>query len=237
MSYFSPLLNPATRNQPDGVAGLYACKTILNEHRPVCTYEASLYGKYLDGTDNPDVWFPLADAGTITYLNRNLTMETSAAAATKTRVVVNTTAYPITANLLECTCKFVSRAIGSGGVRTSAFGFSSSFLAFPSTERAIFYADSSGTSYIGFRGGSVALSACPIGRNIQAGDIITVRLDRVEGSANIDIARFYVNGQKQYETTNIPLFNCFVGLGVYCDASVSTVRALKVDYFGFKYVP
>jgi len=238
MSYFSPLLNPATRNQPSGIAGLYACKTILNEHRPVCSYEASLYGKYLDVTDNPDVWFPLAGAGTITYSTRNLTLASVAGTATNTRAVINTTAYPIAGNFLECTCKFVLGSVGSGGtVRKRAFGFASAFSGFPATERAIYYTDEAGNSYIGFRGGQVALSGLPIGRNFAAGDIATVRLDREEGDANISIARFYINGQKQYETANIPQVNVYSGIGVYTSAGTATLTRLKIDYFGFKYVP
>jgi len=225
------------RNEDGGTAGIYDCRTILNEHRPVCTYKAELYGKYLDVTDNPDVWFPLADAGTIAYASKNLTLTTALNAATETRAVINTYAYPITANFIEATCKFVSRVNGAGGVRYSVFGLASAFSAFPATERAIFYADSDGVSFIGYRGGSVALTTLPLGRNIQAGDICTVRLDRVEGSANIDIARFYVNGKKQYETAAIPQANCYAGIGVYCDASVTAARALTVDYFGFEYVP
>ena len=238
MSYFSPLLNPATRNQPDGIAGIYACKTILNEHRPVCTYEASLYGKYLDVTDNPDVWYPLADNGAIAYLNRNLTLTNVVNVATATRAVINKTAYPIAGNFLECTCKFVQGTLGSGGTaRKRVFGFASGFSGFPTTERAIYYTNEAGNSYIGFRGGQVALSGLPIGRNLAVGDIATIRLDREEGDANISIARFYINGQKQYETVNIPLFNCFAGLGVYTSAGTLTLTSLKIDYFGFKYVP
>jgi len=226
------------RNEPDGVAGIYACKTILNEHRPVCTYQAHFYGKYLDVTDNPDVWFPLPDNGTITYSAKNLTMATAGLTlASATRAVINTYAYPIAGNFISASFKLVNFATGAGGVRNTALGFGSAFSAFPSTERAIFYIDSAGNSYIGYRGGSIALSACPIARNLLAGDIITVRLDRVEGSANIDIARFYVNGAKQYETAAIPQANCYCGLGVYCDASVTTARQIVIDYFGFEYVP
>lgn len=246
MSYFSMALftTPAqvtaliARNEPSGVAGLYACKTILNEHRPVCSYEASLYGKYLDVTNNPDVWFPLAGAGTITYSAKNLTLASRVGAATATRAVINTYAYPIAGNFIECTCKFVTGAVGSGGtLRKRAFGFASAFSAFPATERAIFYSDEAGNTYIGYRGGQVALSTLPLGRNLQAGDIATVRLDREEGDSNISISRFYVNGQKQYETANIPQANIYSGIGVYSSADTTTLNSLKIDYFGFKYVP
>lgn len=220
------------------IAGIYnPCKTLLNEHRPVCTYEASFFGKYLDVTDNPDVWYPLADAGTIGYASKVLTMTTATGAATETRAVINTYAYPITGNLIEMTYKLVSSTTGAGGVRNTFFGAASALSAFPATERAGFQIDSSGNSYIVYRGGSVALSSLPIGRNLAAGDIFTVRLDRVEGQSNINIARFYVNGAKQYETLAIPQANVYAGLGVYCDASCSTARAVGIDYFGFRWVP
>jgi len=225
------------RNEPDGVAGLYACKTILNEHRPVCTYHADLYGKYLDVTDNPDVWYPLADTGTITYANRKLTLATTASTAGAVRAVINTTAYAITSNFLEASCKLAGASNGTGGVRNSAFGFGSAFSAYPATERAIFARESDNKTYICYRGGKVSIATLPLGRELTAGDILTVRLDRKEGSANIDIARFYVNGQKQYETENIPQANCYAGIGVYADADATTVRSVQIDYFSFRFVP
>lgn len=245
MSYFIGVLGLTSaqvtalinRGGANGVAGLYACKTILNEHRPVCTYQVDLYGKHLNVTDNPDVWYPLADVGSISYASRSLTLTTAANQATRTRVVINSTAYPITANFLEATIKVTNHANGTGGNRYTAFGFASAFSSFPSTERAIFYRGANNLTYIGYRGGSVAVASLPIGREIATGDILTVRLDRVEGSANIDIARFYINGEKQYETTAIPKVNCYCGIGVYCDADVSTVRSVSIDYFGFRYVP
>jgi hypothetical protein len=226
------------QNVSGGVAGIYnPCRTILNEHTPVCRYEAFLYGKYLDVTDNPDVWFPLPDTGSIAYLSKNLTLTTAVGVISAVRVVLNTYAYPITSNFIEVTTKIVSSVAGVGGSRTSYIGFASAFSAPPITERACFLINAPGLSFIGYRGGSIALTACPLGRDLATGDICTVRLDRQEGSANIDIARFYVNGQKQYETTAIPQANCYAGIGVYGDASVTTARKLTIDYFGFRYVP
>ncbi|WKN02356.1 hypothetical protein FJIADALF_00020 [Methanosarcina spherical virus] len=57
----SEVLALINRGGEEGTAGLYACKTILNEHRPVCTKEYHLVGKYLDGAVNPDVWFPIQE--------------------------------------------------------------------------------------------------------------------------------------------------------------------------------
>jgi len=215
----------------------YPCLTLKNKHRPVCSYHAEFFGKYLDGADNPDVWYHLADVGTIAYASRNLTMTTATAEATETRAVINTTAYNIAANFLEATFKLVSSTTGAGGTRNTFFGFASALSAYPATERAGFQIDSSGDTYLVYRGGSVALSSLSLGRNLAAGDVFTVRLDRQNGSANIDIIEWYVNGQRQYTSLDIPQANCYAGLGVYCDASCSTARAVSIDYFGFTYVP
>jgi len=223
---------------PDSYAGIYdPCRTLINEHRPVCTYQADLYGKYLDVTDNPDVWFPLPDTGAIAYATKNLTLTTAVGAVSAVRAVINTNSYPITANMLECTFKLSGSVVGIGGIRYTAIGFGSAFSTFPSVERAAFYIPYNGASYVGYRSSGVALTACPLGRNLQAGDICTVRLDRQKGSANIDIVRFYVNGTLQYETTAIPQTNCYCGIGVYGDADVTTARSVSIDYFGFRYVP
>ena len=237
MSYFSPLINPATRNQPSGICGLYACKTILNESRPVCTKEYNLTGKYLDGADNPDVWFPIAaGTGSVVYSNRYLTITSSTGGPAGNRAVIDQTAFPIAGNFEETSCRIGSVVAGTGGVRNIAIGFQNAFTGFRSAARATFYYN--GTNwYIGYNGGSVAVAGLPIGRELRTGDIITVRLDRQEGSSNIDIARFYVNGQKQYETTHIPAVNCYSGIGVFNDADTTAAMSISIDYFGCKYVP
>lgn len=237
MSYISPLINPATRNQPSGIAGLYACKTLLNEHRPVCSKEYHLTGKYLDGTDNPDVWFPIAaGTGSVVYSTRYLTITSSTGGSAANRAVIDQTVFPITGNFEEVTCRIGAVVAGTGGTRNIAIGFQSAFSSFQSANRATFYHN--GTAwYIGYNGGSQLVSSLPLGRDLASGDIVTVRLDRQEGSANIDYVRFYVNGQKQYETSGIPGANCYAGIGVFNDASTTVAMSIAIDYFGCKYVP
>jgi len=222
----------------NGVAGIFnPCKTILNEHRPVCTKEYHLTGKYLDGADNPDVWFPIAaGTGSVVYDSRYLTITSSTGGVAANRAVIDQTKFPITGNFVEVTCKIGTVVDGTGGVRITDIGFASAFSAHQSKERALFtYFD--GGWHLSHYTGTVALSTLPLGRNLQAGDIITVRLDREEGSANIDIVRFYVNGQKQYETTDIPTVDCYAGISVFNDADTTVPISFSTDYFGVKYVP
>jgi hypothetical protein len=247
MSYFTGILGLTAaqvtaliaRNEPDGTAGLYTCKTILNEHRPVCTKEYHLTGKYLDGADNPDVWFPIAaGTGSVVYATRYLTITSSTGDVSANRAVIDQTKFPITGNFEEVTCKIGTVVAGVGGVaRFIVIGFMSAFSAFQSTERAIFMCDSGGIWRVGLGGSTARVASLPLGRNLQAGDVVTVRLDRQEGSANIDIARFYVNGQKQYESLSIPTVDMYAGIGVYNDASVTTAMSFSTDYFGVRYVP
>jgi hypothetical protein len=229
------------RNKPGGTAGLYTCKTILNEHRPVCTKEYHLVGKYLDGADNPDVWFPIPGngGGTIVYSNRFLTLTSGTGIGSASRSVIDQTKFPINGNFIEVTCRIGAIVDGEGGTRLISIGFQPSFGIFSTsnTDRAIFYYEN-GAWRIGVKSvTNPRVSSLPIGRELTVGDILTVRLDRTEGASNINIVRFYVNGQKQYETLDIPIVDCYAGIGVFTATATTTAMSIAIDYFGVKFVP
>jgi hypothetical protein len=231
------------RNKPDGTAGIYTCKTILNEHRPVCTKEYHLVGNQLDAQYNPDVWHHINGAGdgSTSYSNRFLTLTSGTGTTSATRCVIDQTRFPISGNFIEVTCRIGAIASGAGGTRYISLGFQPAFNAMAGTnsDRAVFYYRWTATSKwnIGTKGEDIALNTLPIGRELQTGDVVTVRLDRQEGSANIDIARFYVNGQKVYETLNIPTVDCYAGIGVFTNEYTTTPMSISIDYFGVKFVP
>lgn len=242
----TPIITKTDRNGATAlaVAGIYnPCKTILNEHRPVCTKEYHLTGKYLDGANNPDVWFPIKGVGvdaSISYANRVLTLNSGSGAISASRCVIDQTKFPITGNFLEVTFELDHVSPGGGGDRKISVGFQPVFSEYNSTDRAVFYA--SGTDwYIGFANTATPfakVSALPLGRNLQTGDICTIRLDRQEGSSNIDIVRFYVNGQKQLESTGIPTVNVYAGIGAFARNSlVDEGCEIGIKYFGVRYVP
>jgi hypothetical protein len=239
----SEVIDLIGRNKPDGTAGIYSCKTILNEHRPVCTKEYHLVGKYLDGADNPDVWhsIPGAGGGTVVYANRFLTLTSGTGAANSaTRCVIDQTKFPINGNFIEVTARIGATVLGQGTyLRRVAIGFQPAFSGFYGNKqnRAIFIREASGYWSVGGREDNVQLINLPLGRNLVPGDIITVRLDRREGSPNIDIVRFYVNGQKQYETTNIPTEDCYAGIGIFSGVDDTVATSISIDYFGVKFVP
>ena len=236
----SEVLALINRGGAEGTAGLYACKTILNEHRPVCTKEYHLTGKYLDGADNPDVWFPIpgAGGGTVVYDSRYLTLTSGTGAVSASRCVIDQTKFPIAGNFAEVTCRIGAVNDGSGSSRAILIGFKSAFSGNSGSE-LISYAYNASVGKWSVVSNSVYanISTLPIGRELQSGDVVTVRLDRQEGSPNIDIARFYINGQKQYETTQLPIVDCYAGIGVFTDANATTPVSIAIDYFGVKYVP
>lgn len=227
------------QNVPGAVAGIYnPCRTILNEHRPVCTKEYHLTGKYLDGADNPDVWFPIpgAGGGTVVYSSRFLTLTSGTGAVSATRCVIDQTKFPINGNFLEVTCKIGAMVDGAGGSRRCVIGFQSAFSSYMGTARATFFSYN-GIWRIAPPGQEVLLTSLPLGRNLVPGDVVTVRLDRVEGAANINIVRFYVNGRKQYESLTIPAEDMYAGIGVFSTVDTTTAASIAIDYFGVKYVP
>lgn len=226
----------------NGVAGIYnPCKTLLNEHRSVCTKEYHLVGKYLDGAENPDVWFAIKGEGvdaSVSYANRVLTLNSGSGTISASRCVIDQTKFPITGNFLEVTFEIDHISLGEGGGRAVAVGFQPAFSSFYGSNRAFVMVDSNGNW--GFCGSAVykPVTECPIGRNLQAGDIVTVRLDRQEGSQNIDILRFYINGQKQFETTSIPQEDVYAGIGAFNEnALVDVGIEIGIKYFGVRYVP
>jgi hypothetical protein len=238
------LLDASDRNgaTSTGVAAIYnPCKTIFNEHRPVCTKEYHLTGKYLDGADNPDVWFPIKGGGTgasVAYLARELKINCGTGMVSASRCVIDQTKFPITGNFLEVTCEIGSLNVGDGGDRRAVIGFQPAFSGYETNDRAIFASNETGRWFLGYHGGAAFIDTFQLGRNLQTGDIVTLRLDRQPGSPNIDIARFYVNGQKQYETTNVPTENVYAGVGVFAnDNFVEVGMQLGIKYFGVRYVP
>ena len=235
----------AYRNEAiaEGVAGIYnPCKTILNEHRPVCTKEYHLTGKYLDGADNPDVWFPIpgVGGGTVVYDTRFLTLTSGTGETSATRCVIDQTKFPITGNFIEATVSIGASGNGEGGAdRRIVFGFQPSFSQTfgGGADRAIFAKNGAGIWTVRTKTDTVSLSDLPLGRNVLPGDICTVRLGRQEGSADIDIVRFYVNGHKQFESTGVPTADCYAGIGAFGVEALTTGISISIDYFGVRYVP
>ena len=231
----------ASRGGALGVGGIDSSKVLLSEHRGVCLQEFSINGQQLQvtGFRDVDMWTLLTTTpASNSYSNRTLLIKSGAGAITAARAVVPYT-HAINSKLLEATFGYSGHVNGEGGTRRNFLGFASSFAAFPDIQRVGFSRDNTNDiSYIvygGLTGLSVRVDTLPIGRNLQATDILTVRLETTEAGSSINIARFYVNGVKQFETTSIPTIPVYVGCGVYnIDAAVTVDSEMSINYFGFK---
>lgn len=220
----------------NGVAGIYnPCKTLVDEHIPACVVHYEFFGSVLNGSYNPDSWYPINGNGSVSYSSRVLSYSTLTGVSASARTVIDQETFSMSGNYLSFTVKIDSMTTGAGGTRNTAIGFQPAFSSFYSTNRATFFQDSSGNWYCGYTGGSTLVSSLSIGRNLQSGDVIEVRLCRVEGSSNIDKVCFYVNNAKQLEmgSAYIPTSSCYAGIGVYGDTSVTTARTLGVKYVAF----
>lgn len=247
MSYFTGIVGLTSsdvtdliaRNKPDGTAGIYACKTLLNEHRPVCTKELHIMGQSLGVSAfiDSDNWSIIDGGGAHTYAAKKLTLKTTPSVACATRAVHPVPAS-ISSNFMEVTVSIDSFTPADAG--SIVIGFFNSGTGDYTTQRSIFRIKPDGHTYIYTAGASAqtehALASLPLGRDLLSDDIVTVRLDRVEGSSNIDIVRFYVNGQKQYESLVIPTANCYAGIGCYTPDTSLTLSSLAINYFGYRRV-
>jgi hypothetical protein len=224
-----------------GVAGVNSSNVILSQHMPGCLQEIYINGKQLSTTgyiDN-DIWEILASSPTsAAYATRTLTLKSGTGAITAARAVMPYT-HAITDHFLEIIVGYAGYTNGEGGTRNTFIGFAQSLAALPTAQAVGFTRDNTNdVSYIMYGSTSVstvALSTLPLGRNLQATDVITIRLETSEAGSAINTAKFFVNGILQYTTTSIPTVSVYAGCGVYNgDTDVTTQAELSINYFGFK---
>ena len=229
------------RNAPNGTAGLDANKIMLNENRPLCTKVCQYYGQRLDPAYDPDVWVCTTGGnGSMVYSNRHLIITGATGQAAANRAVIDNETFPITSKFLEITATIGSSTSGDGGARTCAIGFMTSFNSLQNLDRSIFFLEG-GTWKVGYFAGTKNFSECPIGRNLQAGDTVTVRLDCSGGGTSIDTAKFFVNGMLQFDTTGqtnpVPRSAVYGGFGVFSNDAVVEAQSVSVSYFSLRYIP
>mgnify|MGYP000954738531 CR=1 FL=1 len=224
-----------------GVAGVDSSNILLTPHSSVCLQEIHLNGKqlYTEGFIDNDVWEILASAPTSSsYASRTLTLKSGTGAITAARSVMPFT-HAMTNHFLEITFGYAGYVNGDGGTRNTFLGFAQSLAAFPTTQAIGFTRDNTNdVCNIVFGNTSlqtVALTTLPIARNLQATDIITIRLETSEAGSAINTAKFFINGVLQYTTAAVPTTTVYAGCGVYNgDVDVTTECELSINYVGFK---
>ncbi|MCK9328220.1 MAG: hypothetical protein M0P69_22175, partial [Bacteroidales bacterium] len=113
--------NTATTN---GVAGIYnPCKTLVDEHIPSCVVHYEFFGSVLDGSYNPDSWYPINGNGSVSYNSRVLSYSTLTGVSASARTVIDQETFSMSRNYLSFTVKIDSMATGAGGTRNTAIGF------------------------------------------------------------------------------------------------------------------
>lgn len=231
----------AKRATASGVAGVNSSNIILPNHTSECLQEIHIYGKQLftEGFIDNDIWEILASSpSSSAYASRVLTLKSGTGAITACRAVMPFT-HAITDHFLEVTFSYAGYVNGVGGTRNTFLGFAQSLATFPTAQAIGFTRDNTNDiCYVTFGNttlSTVALTTLPIARNLQATDVITVRLETSEAGSAINTAKFFVNGVLQYTTSAIPTTSIYAGCGVYNgDADVSTQAELAINYFSFK---
>jgi len=231
----------AKRAEALGVAGTNGSNISLSTHSPVCLQEFYLNGKqlYLADYRDSDMWAVIfAEPSSCEYASRSLVLKSGTGAITATRSLIPY-AFAMTDHYLESTFGYAGYVNGEGGTRNNFLGFASSLAAMPTSQCAGFSRDNTNDiSYIIYGSTTlqtVALTTLPLGRNLQATDFITVRLETSEAGTAINTAKFYVNGILQFETASIPTTSVYCGCGIYnIDADVTTQSEMNINYFSFK---
>ena len=240
-------LTSAKRSGVSGVAGLYACQTLIHKHiNPAMeSYDIS-HNVSSYGTTNVNS----GDGGT-TNLSSPARMQVYSGVqdGANCRIVIPQH-YPVTANFIEVSCLIHDQVDGAGGDLRTFIGLRNSwaYSSFAVGSQFIgFYKDSSGDWYRGTysgTGGSASTDMGSLGRDPQDGDMLTVRLYRSEGAADIDSYAMYVNGLRiTYQegvSSIIPSAPLYPGFGVYnhAGAGIATSdRSMDIRRFAFRYIP
>jgi hypothetical protein len=143
-------------------------------------------------------------------------------------------AFPNGENMYEVNTLIHSVTVGTGSGFLFA-GMAESLASFnPATSQnwAGFYVTEDGVSKcgidcVGYQ--KIYTVSSVLGRNIQAGDMLTVRLFRLEGSIDIDSVSFYVNGQRLFTMRGTAL-SYIPDVGMYPGFLACAIGALSAEF-------
>ena len=226
------------------VAGLYVCQTLLHENHPAGmeVYNACQVTSYTGTTG------VTSGAGVGEYSNQTspyrMRVISGDADGENARIVVPCT-FPAGGNLIEASYTIHSVTLGDG----DGWLFAGAKAALNDFEPGV------SPNYVGFYHTAGETSKCGIdcngfakeydvntrfGRNIQAGDTVTFRMFRLEGSIDIDSVSFYVNGQRiatmrGTALSYIPDSALYVGFGAFAKG-VTTPYTMDVRNFNVKVI-
>lgn len=240
-------LTTAKRAFDGGVAGLYSCNTLLHKHINPCMEEYH----FCRSTTDLGSTAVTALGGAFANLTSpsRMQVQTAVTEGSNCRVVIPTQ-FNVAGNFMEVSALLHASDAGVGDGNIMFIGLANSFASIVPAIGAQLAGFWKGDDEIWHRGiynattGIESTSTGTLGRAIQDGDLLTVRLYRKEGSANIDSYAFYVNGLRitylEAPGSYIPTANLYPGFGVYNIAgsgdSVASLL-LEIRNFNFKYNP
>ena len=226
------------------VAGLYACQTLLHENHPA-GIESYNFHQIHSTLGNMG-----AKLGAGGYSNQtspySMRVISGATAGDGARVIVPY-AFPSGGNLYEVSVLVHSVTVGTGNGYLFA-GMAQGLNIFDPTQFqnwAGFYVTEDGISKCGidcWGYQKIYTVSSALGRNVQAGDMLTVRLFRLEGSIDIDSVSFYVNGQRLFTMRGtalsyIPDAAMYPGFGAYARGLLSAEFAMTIRDCTVRYIP
>jgi len=156
-------------------------------------------------------------------------------------------AFPSGENLYEVNALVHSVTVGTGNGYLFA-GMAQGLATFDPTASqnwAGFYVTEDGISKCGIDCSGyqkIYTVSSALGRNVQAGDMLTVRLFRLEGSIDIDSVSFYVNGQRLFTMRGtalsyIPDVAMYPGFGAYARGLLSAEFSMEIRASTIRYMP
>ena len=226
------------------VAGLYAGQTLLHENHPAGVESYNFHHVYSKLGSAGDV----AGAGEFSNQTNPYRMRviSGTTAGDRARVFVPY-AFPSGENLYEVNALVHSVTVGTGNGYLFA-GMAQGLATFDPTASqnwAGFYVTEDGISKCGIDCSGyqkIYTVSSALGRNVQAGDMLTVRLFRLEGSIDIDSVSFYVNGQRLFTMRGtalsyIPDVAMCPGFGAYAIGALSAEFRMDIRDCTVRYIP
>lgn len=190
-----------------------------------------LCGSLINPATEPNFWGTAGNAGTSTYNAGELTLSS---VATGSSEIVASHRQPIqTSQKYVCyTAKITKIVKGTGQYRYLILGFANNLNSSPAAERACFMFEND-IWYCSYYDGSKPMLSLPYGKELQAGDVVNVVIDRTHETYNSDVILYYVNNELIYVNEKVPTVDVFARMSVHVSYGTSSCQ-IASDYISIE---
>lgn len=240
-------VSDAKRASPGGVAGLYSCETLLHKNRN------PIMESYAASQVTASAGFTSVSSGAGGYMNSSspysMYVYAGVTPGDNARVVIPYR-FKIGGNFMDesIVLQGFDEGIGDGCLLFAGFAQSGVDIDVWANQNLIgWFCEDDGEWFHGVFNavsGQWGSPTVDLGRQVQAGDMLTTRLYRKEGISNIDSWAFYVNGLRvayaESDTANMPMVNMYPIFGAYARsayAAPTAYPAMQVRHINFDYCP